>query len=75
MAISGPKEEFLPPKYKEYRNIFSVEEAGILTNNSNVDHVIKIKLGKTLPHLPIYNLLANELKILKEYINTSLKKG
>jgi hypothetical protein len=39
------------------------------------DYIINLKEGKTLPNLLIYNLLARELDILRDYLDNSLKKG
>ncbi|OTA92672.1 hypothetical protein M434DRAFT_74214, partial [Hypoxylon sp. CO27-5] len=39
------------------------------------NHAINLKKGKKPPFNLIYLLVKKELKILKEYINNTLKKG
>ncbi|KAK2790104.1 hypothetical protein FQN51_002505 [Onygenales sp. PD_10] len=63
----------LPAPYEEYAELF--DENPDLTAHTPHDHVIDIELGKDSPYQPIYNLSVKELKVLKNYIETSLEKG
>jgi len=47
----------LPDIYKEEINIFSNKLVSILPQNSKYDHIIDLEEGKTLPQMPLYNLL------------------
>ena len=63
----------LPPEYKEFRDIFSEEEANKLAPRGRQDHAIEI-VGEP-PYSPIYNLLEKELKTLWEYLAKALDRG
>jgi len=67
--------KLLPKKYWEYEDVFSGTLAGIIATYSDFDYTIDLILSKTAPHIPIYNLLQRELTLLKEYLNSALKKG
>ena len=62
----------LPPEYEEYRDVFSEEEANKLLPRGCPEHVIEITVDP--PYGPIYSLSENELKVLREYLD-SLRKG
>ena len=60
-------------EYSDYSNIFFVENAAELLENTGMnDHTIKLKEGKQPPFEPIYSLGQVELETLKIYIETSL---
>ena len=59
----------------EFHDIFDEKGAGIIPPHATHDHAIELEPGKQPPHRPIYQLSAKELKVLKEYIETSLEKG
>ena len=61
--------------YKEEINIFSNKLVSILLQNSKYDYIINLEEGKMLPQVPIYNLLQKELQILREYLESALKKS
>jgi hypothetical protein len=65
----------IPDCYQDKLDVFSEELARILPQNSEHDHAINLEDGKTLPQMPIYNLLQRELEILRAYLDSSLKKG
>jgi len=67
--------KLLPKKYWEYEDVFSGTLASIIATHSDFDHAIDLIPGKTAPHMPIYNLSQRELTLLKEYLNSALKKG
>jgi hypothetical protein len=65
----------LPKEYIEYADVFSEEGAAKLPESTRVKHAIIIEEGKNIPYGPIYALSANELRVLREYIESSLAKG
>jgi hypothetical protein len=44
----------LPPKYKDYADVFSEEEASKFPDSTRVEHSILIEEGAEVPHGPIY---------------------
>ncbi len=50
--------------YEPLKDVFNNDLAGTLASNLEHNYAIDLKLGGILPHLLIYNLLANELIIL-----------
>src|SRR4029077_9037291 len=65
-----------PPEYlKDFEDVFSVREAGILSEDMDVEHAIDLEPGKHPPHKPIYNLSEKELQVLREYLDAALAKG
>jgi hypothetical protein len=65
----------LPLKYKEYAKVFSKEETAKFLDSTYVEHSILIKEGVEVLYGSIYSLSANELRVLREYIKSSLAKG
>ena len=65
----------LPPEYAEYAEVFSEEEAAKFPDSTRVEHSIPVEEGAEVPYGPIYSLSANELRVLREYIKSSLVKG
>ena len=63
------------PEYADFEDVASETNAGILAPHEAHDHDIVLQPGTTPPHRPIYNLSENELKVLREYIETALNKG
>ena len=64
----------LPHQYRQYADVFSKEQADELPPHGPQDHAIETN-GDQLPFGPLYNLSANELKVLKKYIDDNLRKG
>jgi hypothetical protein len=62
-------------EYDVYTNIFSKEEAIKFSNFMCVKHAISIKEDVEVLYSSIYSLSMNELRVLYEYIKSSLKKG
>ena len=59
-------------EYSNYSNIFSIENAAKLPENTRInEHAIKLEEGKQPPFGSIYNLKSVKLKILKTYIKTN----
>ena len=68
------EEIILPEFIKDYEDVFSETEAGVLAPNAEHDHAIDIEPTRRPPYKPIYNLSEKELKILKEYLESALEK-
>jgi hypothetical protein len=65
----------LPKEYIEYTDVFSEEGVTKLSESTSVEYAIIIEEGKNIPYGPIYVLNANKLRVLREYIKSSLIKG
>src|SRR6202022_2772400 len=65
----------LPLKYTDYADVFSEEEANRLPDENARQHSIDLIDGQEPPYGPIYNLSEKELKVLREYLETSLQNG
>ena len=63
----------LPDKLKEYKDVFSTEEAGCLPSYEGRDHAIETTAEP--PFGPLYNLLNIELVELRHYLDDALAKG
>jgi hypothetical protein len=61
----------LPPKYKDYVDVFSEEEASKFPDFTRVKYSILIKEGAEVPHGPIYQLGEHELSVLRDYLESS----
>jgi hypothetical protein len=55
--------------------VFLKTEADKLSKSTKVTHLIEIEEGKTVPFDSIYALSANELRVLREYLDNSIAKG
>ena len=60
---------------KKFTDVFSEEGAASLPRDARVQHRIEIEPGKQVPYGPIYALSQNELRILREYLETSMANG
>jgi hypothetical protein len=65
----------LPAEYEAYADVFSEAEAAKFPDATRVEHSISVEEGAEVPYGPIYSLSANELRVLREYIESSLEKG
>jgi len=65
----------LPLEYWEFEDVFFTELAGTITSYYDYNYTINLVPGEVAPYLPIYNLSRKELDLLKEYLNSTLKKG
>ena len=72
-CLKKSDEPQLPPEYEEHRDVFSEEEANKLPPRGHPEHAIK--MTAELPYGSIYSLLKKELKVLREYLDDSLRKG
>ena len=64
----------IPPEYLEYQDMFSEQRADKLPLVTGKTYEIEIREAEPL-HRPIYTLSADKLKALREYLDSSLKKG
>jgi hypothetical protein len=64
----------LPPKYKDYTDVFSKEEASKFPDSTRVEYSIPIKEGVEVPYDPIYQLGEHELGVLRDYLESSQEK-
>src|SRR6185369_4510158 len=65
----------LPTEYLEFKELFEDKIIGTLPPHCVYDHSIPLEQGKDAPFGRIYNLSANELKELYDYIQEHLAKG
>ena len=66
----------VPVKYSDFSDVFSVEEALVLLEQTELnEHVIELKDDKQPPYGLIYSLEPVKLQTLKTYIETHLKTG
>jgi hypothetical protein len=61
-------------EYKDYTDVFLEENTLKLLNFTRVEHTISIEKDKKVLFSPIYSLLANKLRVLREYLKSSLAK-
>lgn len=65
----------VPEQYREYMDLFTDEEGKMLPKHQPWDHVIPLEEGKEPTYGPMYNLSQRELEVLKDYIDTNLRRG
>ena len=70
-----PEPTIMRPKYVNFKDVASEINTSILAPHKAHNHDIVLELGTSPPHWPIYNLSEQELKVLWEYIKTTLNKG
>ena len=63
----------LPDELKEYKDVFSTEEAGCLPSHEGRDHAIETTAEPLFG--PLYNLSNTELAELRRYLDDILAKG
>ena len=68
-------QEFLPPQYHEYLDVFDRNKANSLPPHRAWDHAIEIQPGKTPPSSRPYSMNKFELKALRDYLDKELAKG
>ena len=62
----------LPREFEDFHDVFNMKQAGILADHSKFEHAIETTEDPSFG--PLYNLLQNELKVLKEYLEGALQK-
>jgi RNase H-like domain found in reverse transcriptase/Reverse transcriptase (RNA-dependent DNA polymerase)/Integrase zinc binding domain/Chromo (CHRromatin Organisation MOdifier) domain/Integrase core domain/Retroviral aspartyl protease len=70
---TDPDLSLIPEEYHEFADVFSRKEANKLPPHRPYDHRIPLQEGTAPPFGPIYNLTAEELKTVREYIEKHLK--
>ena len=65
----------LPPKFKQYADVFSPQTNCTLPPHRSMDISINLKEGSVPPFGGLYNLLLDEQCQLKSYIDKNLRKG
>ena len=66
----------LPTEYHNFLDVFSRKDADVLSKHRpQYDHAIKLMKGKTPTWGPLYSMSADELKVLKAYIEKMVDKG
>ena len=65
----------LPLKYTDFADVFSEEEANHLLDENTRQHPIELIDGQEPLYSLIYNLSEKELKVLQEYLRSSLQHG
>lgn len=72
----GPSPTNIPVEYKEFEELFRERpNETALPKHQPWDHEIPLEPGKKPGFGPIYSLSQDELKTLKEYLDTSLERG
>jgi hypothetical protein len=75
LYVAGVDETSLPPEYESFAGVFSEKESlAALPEHTRVRHSIPIEEGKSVPYGPIYPMSAEELRILREYLDDHLQK-
>ena len=64
----------IPLEYLKYQDVFSEQRVDKLPPVTGKTHEIKIREAEPL-YRPIYTLSGVKLKALREYLDSSLKKG
>ena len=70
----GPAET-LPLEYQDFSDVFDEEAASQLPFDTKIQHSIPLEEGQTAPYGPIYPLSAEELRVLREYLDKFLARG
>ena len=76
-VVKSPRmaEVALPTYLRDYEDVFSAENAGLLPSHGKLDHAIDLHDDKEPPYGPLYNLSQNELQVLRSYLDESGRKG
>jgi transposase InsO family protein len=65
----------LPPALRQFDDVFTPENAGILPRHKATDHAIDLIEGAEPPYGPLYPLSQAELGELRRYLDENLAKG
>jgi hypothetical protein len=72
--VTNIKDIRLSPKYENYADVFSEEEASKFPDFTRVEYFILIEKGVEVPYNSIYQLGEHELSVLRDYLESSQKK-
>ena len=65
-----------PEEYTKFKDLFIKEKTSLaLLKHQSWDYKISLIEKKKSTFRPIYKLLKNELKVLREYLDKYIKKG
>jgi hypothetical protein len=59
-------------EFKDFKDVFNIIKMGILSDHNRFEHIIKTTGDPSFR--PLYNLLRNELEVLKNYLKSALAK-
>jgi hypothetical protein len=65
----------LPDWLQKFAEVFDRKEADKLPPHRDCDHKIELKPDTTPPWGPLYNMSAEELKVLRKWLTENLEKG
>ena len=65
----------IPHKLREFQDVFEYKDIARLKRVEGVEHAIDLDPGQKPPFRPLYNLSSNELKVLREYLDSALENG
>lgn len=65
----------LPSEYQDYADVFDEQKAGELPPLGGRTHGIDVLPGREPPYGPLYSLAAEELRVLREYLDNALRQG
>jgi len=65
----------IPLYLQEFTDVFDNEAAATIAENKETDHAIDLLPDSDAPYIPLYNMSAKELLLLREYLDSSLQKG
>jgi hypothetical protein len=65
----------LPKYYYKFLLVFDQQEADKFPPYKEYNYKIKLLLGKLLPAGPLYNILEDELLVLRKFLEKNLSKG
>lgn len=68
-------EDYLPPQYHEFLDVFNREQANRLPPHRSWDHSIDLLPGKQPSATRPYSMNQHELKALRDYLDRELDKG
>lgn len=72
ISAAATKKVGLLKVYKDFEDVFLIENAGYLPLHENYDHAINLIDGKQPPYEPIYSLLEKKFFIFWAYIDKHL---
>jgi hypothetical protein len=64
----------LPPKYKDYRDIFSPTEYMKIAGNPQIRYTINLIENIITFYRPIYQFFEKKLRVFREYLEESYQK-
>ena len=75
VTLAALEEVELDPRLSQYAEVFQEPSEDVFATETKTRHHIPLIEGETAPWGPIYSLSANELRVLREYLESALQKG